>query len=59
MQARALVEAALEVGGVQLEIMVPLVCFESELTNQLSLVRDEAAKVCAEQNKTLDFKVMN
>ena len=41
----------------QLEIMVPLVAFESELQSQAALVRKVAAAVFEEKGKKIDFKV--
>jgi pyruvate,orthophosphate dikinase len=58
MQVRALIEAAIDVGGrVQLEIMVPLVAFESELRHQIGLVRAVAEDVMRERGAIVNFKV--
>jgi pyruvate,orthophosphate dikinase len=61
MQARAIIEAALEVAGegveVLPEIMVPLVGHEDELENQRAIVDATAREVFAEQDRTVDYLV--
>ncbi len=61
MQARAILEAACNVKrqGVQVkpEIMIPIVGFASEFQHQEQRVRDEAAKVFAEQGIEVDYLV--
>jgi len=61
MQARAIIEAALEVAGegveVLPEIMVPLVGHEDELENQRAIVDATAREVFAEQDRKVDYLV--
>jgi pyruvate,orthophosphate dikinase len=62
MQARAIFEAACEVtasGGepVVPEVMIPLVATRKELAILKALVEDTAARVFAEQGRTLDYLV--
>jgi pyruvate,orthophosphate dikinase len=61
MQARAIIEAALEVAGegvsVLPEIMVPLVGHEDEFENQRSIVDATAQEVFAEQDRKIDYLV--
>ena len=61
MQARAIIEAALEVAaeGVEVlpEIMVPLVGHEDELDNQRAIVDATAREVFAEQDRKVDYLV--
>jgi pyruvate,orthophosphate dikinase len=61
MQARAIIEAALEVAaeGVDVlpEIMVPLVGHEDELDNQRAIVDATAREVFAEQDRKVDYLV--
>jgi pyruvate,orthophosphate dikinase len=61
MQARAIIEAALEVAAegvdVQPEIMVPLVGHEDELDNQRAIVDATAREVFAEQDRKIDYLV--
>ncbi len=56
MQARAVFEAALEAGGrVMPEIMLPLIFSRQELVFLKKIIDDTAARVFAEQNKTLAY----
>ncbi|HQR42075.1 MAG TPA: pyruvate, phosphate dikinase, partial [Gemmatales bacterium] len=61
MQARAIFEAAVAVKkeGITVlpEVMIPLVGFQKEYTNQEKIVRDTAAKVFAETGTTLEYLV--
>ncbi|NNK49732.1 MAG: pyruvate, phosphate dikinase [Gemmatimonadetes bacterium] len=61
MQARAIIEAALEVAGegveVLPEIMVPLVGHEDELENQRAIVDATAREIFAEQDRKIDYLV--
>jgi pyruvate,orthophosphate dikinase len=61
MQARAIIEAAVNVnrrgGDARPEIMIPLIAFESELTNQVEVVNAEVAKVFEEQQQKIDYMV--
>ncbi|MGB5303567.1 MAG: pyruvate, phosphate dikinase [Gemmatimonadota bacterium] len=61
MQARAIIEAALEVAGAGVEvlpeIMVPLVGHEDELENQRAIVDATAREVFAEQDRKVDYLV--
>ncbi len=61
MQARAIFEAAVAVKkeGITVlpEVMIPLVGFQKEYTNQEKIVRDTAAKVFAETGTTLEYMV--
>ncbi len=61
MQARAIIEAALEVAGegvaVLPEIMVPLVGHEDELENQRAIIDATAREVFAEQDRKIDYLV--
>jgi pyruvate,orthophosphate dikinase len=61
MQARAIIEAALEVAaeGVEVlpEIMVPLVGHEDELDNQRAIVDATAREVFAEQDRKVEYLV--
>ncbi|MFO0807293.1 MAG: pyruvate, phosphate dikinase [Gemmataceae bacterium] len=61
MQARAIFEAAVAVKqegiDVHPEVMIPLVGFKKELTNQEAIVRDTAKKVFAETGVTVDYMV--
>ncbi len=61
MQARAIIEAALEVAaeGVEVlpEIMVPLVGHVDEFTNQRAIIDATAREVFAEQDREVDYLV--
>mmetsp|Transcript_3551 Transcript_3551/g.7208 ORF Transcript_3551/g.7208 Transcript_3551/m.7208 type:complete len:907 (-) Transcript_3551:884-3604(-) len=61
MQATAIIEAAIEVQAegksVFPHIMVPLVGFEEELTNQLKVVKEAAENVFAQKQARIPFKV--
>jgi len=61
MQARAIIEAALEVAGdgivVHPEIMVPLVGHEDEFDNQRAIVDATAQAVFEEQDRKVDYLV--
>ncbi len=61
MQARAIFEAAVEVkkAGVDVfpEVMIPLVCFEKEYTNQEKIIRSMADKVFAEAGVKVAYHV--
>jgi pyruvate,orthophosphate dikinase len=61
MQARAIFEAAIDVkrSGVAVvpEVMIPLVGFAKEFTNQEKIVREQAAKVFAEKGDTVEYLV--
>jgi pyruvate,orthophosphate dikinase len=57
MQARAIFEAACEVDDVVPEVMIPLVGTRAELAILKALVQATAAKVFAEQGRTLDYLV--
>ncbi|MFL5329544.1 MAG: pyruvate, phosphate dikinase [Gemmataceae bacterium] len=61
MQARAIFEAAIEVkrSGVAVmpEVMIPLVGFAKEFTNQDKIVREQAAKVFAEKGDQVEYLV--
>ncbi len=61
MQTRAIIEAALAVKArgvdVKPEIMIPLVGSLKEIQNQASVINETAAKVFAEQGKSLPYMV--
>lgn len=61
MQARAIFEAAVAVkrAGIDVypEVMIPLVGFKRELTNQEAIVREQAKQVFAETGTTVDYLV--
>jgi len=61
MQTRAIIEAALAVKArgvdVKPEIMIPLVGSLKEIQNQASVIHETAAKVFAEQGKSLPYMV--
>ncbi|MBL8824078.1 MAG: pyruvate, phosphate dikinase [Planctomycetia bacterium] len=61
MQARAIFEAAVAVKkeGIEVfpEVMIPLVGFQKEYTNQEKIVRDTAAKVFEETKTKVDYLV--
>lgn len=61
MQARAIFEAACKVKKegteVQPEVMIPLVGYKTELTNQEKIVRDTAAQVFKETGVTVEYLV--
>ena len=61
MQARAIIEAALNLKAKNIvavpEIMIPLVGKIEEYEMQEKIVRDEIAKVFAERNDSIEFKV--
>ncbi len=61
MQARAIFEAAVQVQkeGVKVipEVMIPLVGFKKELTNQEKIIREMAEKVFAETGTKVEYLV--
>ena len=57
MQAQAIFEAALEVGDVQPEIMIPLIVARDELKLLKSIVDTAAKRVFAASGKSIDYSV--
>jgi pyruvate,orthophosphate dikinase len=57
MQARAIFEAAANIGGVTPEIMIPLVMMPRELEMMKQLVDEVAASVMKETGKKIDYMV--
>jgi pyruvate,orthophosphate dikinase len=57
MQVRAILEAAILVGGVTPEIMIPLVATQREFEIMKKMADEVAAEVFAERKKKIDYKV--
>ncbi len=57
MQARAIIEAAIEVQGAIPEIMIPLVATRKELALMKTLVEDTAKEVFTEKNATVEYTI--
>ena len=57
MQARAIFEAAAQVGGVKPEVMIPLVGFKAELADQVAIVHKVAKEVMKEKGVEFDYQV--
>jgi pyruvate,orthophosphate dikinase len=57
MQLRALFEAACDVGGVRLQIMVPGVAFVTEMRAIRELIDEAAGSVCGARGVAVDFRV--
>jgi len=57
MQARAIFEAAAQVGGVIPEVMIPLVMMQKEFTILKTLIDNTAAAVMKEKNVKIDYLV--
>lgn len=57
MQARAIFQAAAEVGNVKAEIMIPLVGGPAEFLHQAKLVREVAGEVQEEQGIALEYSL--
>jgi len=57
MQVRAILEAAIEIGGVTPEIMIPLVATRKEFTIMKKMVDEVAAEVFKDKGKKVDYMV--
>ena len=57
MQARAILEAAIEVPGAKPEIMIPLVGFKNEFQRSRALVDNSAKKLFEEKGKSVKYLV--
>ena len=57
MQARAIFEAAAQVGGVIVEVMIPLVMMQKEFTILKALIDKTAASVMKEKNVKIEYLV--